>query len=87
MTQCTEFTITVKSEIASVFDEVVASAAKKGLQIKGDATKGTVKHTKYKVHGTYRVKGKTIAFALEEDEYFASCSDVESKFRDALKGY
>ena len=87
MNECTEFTITVKSEIASIFDDVVASAARKGLQIKGDATRGTVKHSKYKVQGTYTVRGKAISFKLEEDEYFANCDDVESKFREALKGY
>ena len=84
--QCAAFDITLKSEIAEIFQNVVEQGKKNKLNIDGDATKGTIKHTKYKVWGKYTVKGKTIKFEMVEDEYFDQCGRVEEEFRKALKG-
>jgi hypothetical protein len=84
--QCKPFEITLKSDIATIFNDVVEQAKKNKLVIKGDATKGTIQHTKYKVSGKYTVKGKTITFEMTEDEYFDQCPTIEEEFRKALKG-
>ena len=84
--QCKPFDITLKSDIATIFNDVVEQAKKNKLVIKGDATKGTIQHTKYKVSGKYTVKGKTITFEMTEDEYFDQCPTIEDEFRKALKG-
>ncbi len=84
--KCKPFEITIKSEVADVYDDVVKKAKAAKLIIKGKPQKGTIKHTKFKVKGKYTSKGKTIRLEMEEDEYFDQCDRIESDFRKALKG-
>lgn len=84
--KCKPFDISLKSDIAQIYEDVVGQAKKNKLIIKGDPKKGTIQHTKYKVSGKYTVKGKTITFEMTEDEWLDQCPKVESEFRKALKG-
>ncbi len=84
--KCPAFEVKVKSNIEDVYDEVVKQAKAAGLDVKGDAKKGTVKHNKYKVEGKYTSKGNSIKFEMTEDEPFDQCRRIEKEITKALKG-
>lgn len=86
MPKCSAFTVKVKGDMQKVLDEVTKLAKKKGAEVKGDVTKGTIKIPDYKISGTYAVKGQEITLAMEEDHWMVTCDRVKEEISAFFKG-
>ena len=87
MNRCKPVQVVLKGDVAQVLKDVTAEAARHDIEVKGDTTKGTIKHKKIDVSGTYVIdKDKKITIQMSEDSIFASCTEIESGLRDFFQG-
>jgi len=85
--KCNTVVVTIKGDIEKVLADVKKEAAGHGLEIKGDAKSGTIKHKSVDVKGTYSYDEKTkkISIDMTEDTILTSCSKIEAGLRDFFK--
>jgi len=86
--KCKTVEVVIKGDVAQVLEDVKAEAAKHDIEIKGDTTRGTIKHRKIDVKGTYRIdaKSKKISIDMAEDTMFTNCKSIEAGLRDFFAG-
>lgn len=86
MGKCKEIKITIKGNPKKVLDDVKKLAAKNDIVITGNEVKGSMKHKKVDVKGTYTVKGQEVTIKMEENSWIVSCDQVNKGVKDFFKG-
>ena len=86
MPKCKELSITIKGAPKKVLDEVKRLAAKNDIIISGNEVKGTMKHKKVDVTGTYSVKGQVVTIKMTENSWVVSCEQVNKGVKEFFKG-
>lgn len=84
--KCPAVSVTLKGEPAAVLEEVKKLGAKNNVDISGDATKGTIKHRKIGVSGTYTVSGKKLTIAMVDDTFLIDCTKLNSMILEWFDG-
>lgn len=84
--KCPSVDVTLKGEPAKVLDEVKKLGAKNGVDIVGDASKGTIKHKTIAVSGTYTVSGQKVTIAMVDDTWLIDCKKLNAMVADFFKG-
>ena len=86
MPKCPTFEVTVKGDVAKIVEDVKKEAAKKDIEVKGDAKAGTLRHKTVDIRGTYAVSGQKIRFDITEDTWMADCAKIKNGITEWFKG-
>lgn len=84
--KCPAVSITLKGEPAKVLEEVKKIGAKGGVEISGDAAKGTIKHKTISVSGTYTISGQKLTIAMVDDTFLIDCKKLNEKILEFFDG-
>ena len=80
-----KFSVKIKGGIADVLKEVKKEAARHDVEVRGDTKKGSLRHKKVDIKGTYVVEAKKVALDIVEDTMWADCKKIESSVKKWFK--
>lgn len=83
---CKPMTITLKGEPKKVIEEIKKAAAKSGTVFTGDEKSGKMVHKAKSVRGVYKITGKKITIAMQEDNFWVDCEYVNKLVKEWFKG-